>query len=400
MVYKRGLHWHMDSTVNGVRYREALNTTDGREARNLEKKRVGEILAGKRASTTGRDFGRKPFGEAAKLYLEERTPHVSARTIQFERERLNPLAVHFGTQPLVRIKAEHIAAYQRDRLKVVAPRTVNMEVGVLRRLLKRAKVWTVVMEDVRMLPERHAPIARVLSQSQKQLLFKTAASRPDWLVAYCGAVLAVSTTCRGVELKNLRWRDVDLFDKVVSIRRSKTDAGHRTIPLNRDAQSALARLAARAQALATFEPDHFVFPACEHGRINPLQAQKSWRTAWRALVQETARLSGREAALGVLKAGKGLREARSAWKKAAAPFSGFRFHDLRHQAITELAEGGASDATMMALAGHLSRHMLEHYSHVRMDAKRTALDKLESGLVSAVAPEPELAKGQAVRYKS
>jgi integrase len=152
--------------------------------------------------------------------------------------------------------------------------------------------------------------------------------------------------------------------------------------------------------LATFEPDHFVFPACEHGRINPLQAQKSWRTAWRALVQETARLSGREAALGVLKAGKGLREARSAWKKAAAPFSGFRFHDLRHQAITELAEGGASDATMMALAGHLSRHMLEHYSHVRMDAKRTALDKLESGLVSAVAPEPELAKGQAVRYKS
>src|SRR5579872_2575751 len=268
-VYKRGLHWHMDSTVNGIRYREALNTTDGREARNLERKRVAEILAGKRASTTGRDFGRKPFGEAAKVYLEERTPHVAPRTIQFERERLKPLAAHFGTQPLIRIKAEDIGAYQRERLKAVAPRTVNMEVGVLRRLLKRAKVWTVVMEDVKMLPERHAPIARVLSPDQKQLLFKTAASRPDWLVAYCGAVLAVSTTCRGVELKNLRWRDVDLFGKIVSIKRSKTDAGHRTIPLNRDAQGALARLAERAQALATFQPGHFVFPACEHGRIDP-----------------------------------------------------------------------------------------------------------------------------------
>jgi hypothetical protein len=29
-----------------------------------------------------------------------------------------------------------------------------------------------------------------------------------------------------------------------------------------------------------------------------------------------------------------------------------RFHDLRGQAITELAEAGATDATMIALAGH------------------------------------------------
>ena len=30
MIYKRGKHWHMDAMVNGVRYREALNTTDKR----------------------------------------------------------------------------------------------------------------------------------------------------------------------------------------------------------------------------------------------------------------------------------------------------------------------------------------------------------------------------------
>jgi len=32
----------------------------------------------------------------------------------------------------------------------------------------------------------------------------------------------------------------------------------------------------------------------------------------------------------------------------------------------------------MAVAGHLSREMLEHYSHVRMAAKREALEKLSS----------------------
>jgi hypothetical protein len=39
------------------------------------------------------------------------------------------------------------------------------------------------------------------------------------------------------------------------------------------------------------------------------------------------------------------------------------------------------DATLMALAGHMSREMLEHYSHVRMAAKREALDKLAGGLI-------------------
>jgi integrase len=43
-----------------------------------------------------------------------------------------------------------------------------------------------------------------------------------------------------------------------------------------------------------------------------------------------------------------------------------RFHDLRRHAITELAESQASDATIMAIAGHVSRQMLDHYFHVRM----------------------------------
>jgi len=55
-----------------------------------------------------------------------------------------------------------------------------------------------------------------------------------------------------------------------------------------------------------------------------------------------------------------------------------RFHDLRHHAITELAESQASDATIMAIAGHVSRQMLEHYSHVRLDLKRKALDGLST----------------------
>jgi len=35
----------------------------------------------------------------------------------------------------------------------------------------------------------------------------------------------------------------------------------------------------------------------------------------------------------------------------------------------------------MALAGHMSREMLEQYSHVRMEAKRKAIESLSTGLV-------------------
>jgi len=44
--------------------------------------------------------------------------------------------------------------------------------------------------------------------------------------------------------------------------------------------------------------------------------------------------------------------------------------DTRHQAITELAEMGASIATIEALGRHMSPEMVRHCSHVRMHAKR------------------------------
>jgi integrase-like protein len=66
-----------------------------------------------------------------------------------------------------------------------------------------------------------------------------------------------------------------------------------------------------------------------------------------------------------------------AWESArkAAKVS-CRFHDLRHTFISRLAESQASDSTVMALAGHVSRAMMERYSHIRMEAKRRAVDEL------------------------
>jgi len=68
---------------------------------------------------------------------------------------------------------------------------------------------------------------------------------------------------------------------------------------------------------------------------------------------------------------------RAAWRRALKDAAlDIRFHDLRHTCITRLAEGQASEQTLMSIAGHLSRRMLEHYSHIRLAAKRTALEAI------------------------
>ena len=54
-----------------------------------------------------------------------------------------------------------------------------------------------------------------------------------------------------------------------------------------------------------------------------------------------------------------------------------RWHDNRHTFITALAESGeAGDETIRDIAGHVSRQMLKHYSHIGMEAKRRAVESL------------------------
>jgi integrase len=71
---------------------------------------------------------------------------------------------------------------------------------------------------------------------------------------------------------------------------------------------------------------------------------------------------------------------RTAWRRLtkAAGLVGLRFHDLRHHAITELAESQVSDQTIMAIAGHVSQKMLARYSQVRSEAKRQAVMALSA----------------------
>ncbi len=349
-TFKRGKWYWMDDVVNGVRYRLPLKTKNWQEALRKEKETLGVIAEGKAGSQGA--VARQGFNAAADSYLEERKLHVSESTCRTEQGRSQALRRFFGTTPLRRITAEGVVQYQAQRKAAgIAGRTINFEVSLLRRILKRYKQWARLAEDVNTLPVQSRAV-RVLTPEEKARLLETAASKPRWQIQRCAAVLALNTAMRSCELKGLRWKDIDLFAKTLTIHRqtTKTDAGERLIPLNRYAVLAFAELRTRAEHLGSSEQEHYVFPSCKMGRIQPWEPIKYWDTAWRTMTR-------------------------------TAGLQGLRFHDLRHQAVTELAERGLSDGTIMSIAGHVSRRMLEHYSHIRLEAKRRALESLETPLV-------------------
>jgi hypothetical protein len=179
---KRGEWYHLDATIDGLRYRQPLNTKDWRQAGTLAKDRIGEIKAGKVASPGGQAFSRLSFQEAATTYLAERKGKVADRTIQFETERLRPLKRHFGSKSLRTFKATDVAAYQQTRVKVVAGRTVNMETSVLRRILKKAKLFAVLADYPTPFPEHEREVGRALPADEK--LQRSLGSRPTGLI--CG----------------------------------------------------------------------------------------------------------------------------------------------------------------------------------------------------------------------
>jgi integrase len=371
---KRGSTWHTHFFVDGERFRFSLNTSDWREAQRKERELIGEAKAGKLAATKD-EFSRLPFAAAAQRFLADRIPHLAPRSVQTERERVKPINKCLGDIAVCRITALQVSAYIRERNTAGRSNaTINRELDIIRGVLKRAKRWHHFADEIHPLPVRQN-IGQALAYEEKVKLLHRAAARPEWQTVALAARLALNTTMRGCEIKELHWRDVDMIGRSLTVRKSKTEAGERVIPLNTDAWAVILELYRRSQALRCTEPSHFLFPACETSHFDPTKPIKSWRTAWRRLTR-AVQCPG----CGLLQnPGDACTTCKASIAKIKSPFVGFRFHDLRHQAITELAESKASDGTIMSIAGHVSRKMLAHYSHVRLDAKRNALDALTMG---------------------
>lgn len=362
-LYRRGDVWWYKFWFNGQLIRETAKTNSKTVAKDAERSRRRDL---EQAYNRIPKRQRLPlFSNAADLWLAGKCGLAPRSTERYE-QCVPHLKNEFGKRLVCDLDANDVAEYQRKRLAAgLSNRSVNYEVGSLRGILKQFGLWGPMADRVRALPERH-DVGRALSSTDEaKLLAAAGASRSPALLPLL--VISLDTGIRTSEVQALRhkdlaltWKDGLIVNGEVVVPKSKTAAGTgRLIPFSRRICACLSLWLYR---FPNFAPDSFVFPFHRVGiagnsrtveiyDVDSGRPMGSWRKAW----------------LG-------------ACKTAGV---GYRWHDLRHTFVSRLAENAnTSEQTIRSLAGHVSRQMLERYSHIRSQAKQAAIRTLEDHAIS------------------
>ena len=364
--------YYYNFELNGHRYSKSTRKRREKDALDVESAARRLLLEGHQGvlQQEQRERERQTVTVAADAYFEEyKTKHKAAT---FAKYALGHLTRLLGTLMLLQVTPDVVKRYQHDRLKEeAAPKTINEEVGLLLRLcgdqgdairgvLKRTKSLKLKLppspgkpfegdEQARMLA-----VARTSTLAARESCLRRAqgeraprgAKQGGSPCIYPALVIALNCGMRNAEIRCLTWGQIDFEKRFLTVGKSKTAAGTgRTIPLNGTLLDALLEHSRwYVQQFGETRSEWFLFPGGGRFPKDPTVAITSLRTAW-SMVRTKAGVKG-------------------------------RWHDNRHTLITELAESGAGDETIMEIAGHVSRQMLSRYSHIRMQAKRDALEEI------------------------
>jgi integrase len=297
------------------------------------------------------------FASAAESWLKAKIAHLSPRSVVIERANLKHINPYFGKMLLCDVVADDISNYQAVRVKNgAAPKTINLEVGTIRAILRKNRLWAAIQPDVRMLRVRE-DIGRAISKDEEfRLLDACRGSRSRSL--YPAVLVALNTCMRYTELRLLRWKQIDLDSSTLTVGHSKTDSGTgRLLPLN---DRATAILTFWASLFPARLPEHFVFSSERYGASgngatviydsDPTKPIGRWKEAW-----ESAKVRA-----GVT----------------------CRFHDLRHTGCTRMLEAGVPFsvvATIMDWSPSTTVRMSRRYGHIGQSSQRQAVRALSQG---------------------
>lgn len=357
-VFRRGTTWWFEFTFCGKRIRESAKTSRKTIAAEAEKRRRLELEKARAGmpSESGEERINR-VSDSVKSYLRHYASNHRAKSVIFATQRLAHVERLIGKLLFIDVTEARIREYIETRLEEGAGgRTINMELGELSRVM--GHTWRELWPKVRKMEERH-DVGRALSVAEETALLRAAAAddspnRNPML--YTFLKIALSTGMRSGEISTLTWGQVDLEAGVITVGTAKTEAGRgRQIPMNSDLRATMETHLAwfvekmRRLGYGDLSQGWYVFPGRAgkptQGALRPMDPTRpttSIKTAWESL-RETAGVS-------------------------------CRLHDLRHTCATKLAEAGVSEGTMKAILGHMSRQMLEKYSHIRLQAKREAMD--------------------------
>jgi len=396
-LYRRGKVWWMDFHFHGQRIQETTGMTSITRAREVQEKRKQALRDG----TAGIRKQQQPrlLSVAAQAWQEAKGPAWSPRTADIARTSMNHLLPVFGKQLLVDVEASNISKYQKARLAEGASnRTVNIEVGMLRQVMRKYGTWARIQPDVNMLPERQDAGRALSGEEESCLLLECGRSRSRILLPF--VVLALETGARRNTIRRLQWKNINFGNRCLQFGKDKTTAGTgRVIPLN---QRALAALTFWAQQFPNRKPEHYVFPLekCSqagtkdsfgfNGNLlydtDPTQPIGSVKEAWESAKRRTRRHCSNCKA-GILadkekpEMGYACAECKFETKALSDGLVSVRFHDLRHTAISRMIAARVPLPIIAKIVGWASgtlAKMAARYGHFGIEELRGAVEAISA----------------------
>jgi integrase len=290
------------------------------------------------------------LAEVLKRYQKEVTPKKKSAAIESIKIDVLLRNTALSNLKMSAMTAPVLATWRDQRLQEVTGATVNREIDVLSAVLNHArKEWGIHVENPipylkrpekarernrRLSPEEEKYLFGALTQSERQQngTFGQGARNP-WLAPL--VYLAIETAMRRGELLSLFWENIDLAKRTAHLPDTK-NGDSRTIPLSSRAIKILKTL-----------------PRGKQGTVfntTPMALRKGFtRAVERARQQYKA-------------------DCKASRKNLARGFlEDLRFHDLRHEGTSRLAEKLSNILELSAVTGHRDIRMLKRYYHPRAE---------------------------------
>lgn len=264
--------------------------------------------------------------DIAERYREQLLP--SHKGIRQEECRLRAVENKFGKYHLSAVTPEMVATWRDELTKRLSPQTVKHYLSALSRLYKAADRDFGIplplgnpVNRIRMPAVSNSRDRRFEAGEEARLMAELNRSRSKWLKHV--VLLALETAMRRGELLALSWEHVNLKDRVLYLPDTK-NGSPRAVPLSSIGISILKTI-----------------PRQISGKV--------FDTSETAITEGFQRAAKR------------------------ANLANFRFHDLRHEATTRLAEK-YQEHELRKVTGHKSASMLTRYYHPRAEDLAKKLD--------------------------
>ena len=335
------------------------------------RKRARDYMADHVKGVDPAEERRKARSHTLESFVDERYREWAEANMKSARETLRKLASFYPVvkgKKLAEITAWLIEKHRVSRLKDITAVTANRELASLKAALGKAVEWGLLKENpiqkVKQTKEDSSARVRYLTDQESKRLrdaldgrerrrrkqrddfnvwrrergykpFPDYAHFTDHLRPM--VLLALNSGMRRGELFNLKWPDIDLATRMVTVigRTAKTGQT-RHIPMNDEAYGVMCRW--REQSTG----DGYVFPSHDGGRMDNIS------TSWERLIKD-------------------------------AKIRNFRFHDCRHDFASKLVMAGVDLNTVRELLGHSDIKMTLRYAHLAPEHKAAAVAKLMEG---------------------